>query len=219
MRSLVAFLLLSSLVMGQSDEQFKENAATLLKSLDNLGTGQLPEGFQAAENLAAVKNLRVQAAESQVESLQARFESGLDNINFLLQAQIELALALIDTTEDREEQANHIRAGLHSAILTWQRIKELQKAGVRGGDEAAEAQARQQVLRFYVWWHKHKAGVELGFTLADSRIETEDANSPSIHEPSRQAPVVCGQIVEWNCSQQWRIQCRSGGSNGIINCR
>lgn len=41
-------------------------------------------------------------------------------------------------------------AGRNSALLTWQRIKELQKAGARGGDAAAEAQARSQYYQFDV---------------------------------------------------------------------
>lgn len=39
-------------------------------------------------------------------------------------------------------------AGRNSALLTWQRIKELQKVGARGGDAAAEAQASSQYYLF-----------------------------------------------------------------------
>lgn len=41
-------------------------------------------------------------------------------------------------------------AGRNSSLLTWQRIKELQKVGARGGDAAAEAQARSQYYNFDV---------------------------------------------------------------------
>ncbi|MEM7477544.1 MAG: TolC family protein, partial [Planctomycetota bacterium] len=41
-------------------------------------------------------------------------------------------------------------AGRNSSLLTWQRIKELQKVGARGGDAAAEAQARSQYYTFDV---------------------------------------------------------------------
>ncbi|QDV27665.1 TolC family protein [Aureliella helgolandensis] len=41
-------------------------------------------------------------------------------------------------------------AGRNSSLLTWQRIKELQKVGARGGDAAAEAQARSQYYLFDV---------------------------------------------------------------------
>lgn len=41
-------------------------------------------------------------------------------------------------------------AGRNSSLLTWQRIKELQKVGARGGDAAAEAQSRSQYFNFDV---------------------------------------------------------------------
>lgn len=41
-------------------------------------------------------------------------------------------------------------SGRNNSLLTWQRIKELQKYGARGGDAAAEAQARSQYYTFDV---------------------------------------------------------------------
>jgi outer membrane protein TolC len=41
-------------------------------------------------------------------------------------------------------------SGRNSSLLTWQRIKELQKVGARGGDAAAEAQSRSQYFSFDV---------------------------------------------------------------------
>ncbi len=41
-------------------------------------------------------------------------------------------------------------AGRNSALLTWQRVKELERVGARGGDAAAEAQARSQYYNFDV---------------------------------------------------------------------
>jgi outer membrane protein TolC len=41
-------------------------------------------------------------------------------------------------------------AGRNSSLLTWQRIKELERVGARGGDSAAEAQARSQYYNFEV---------------------------------------------------------------------
>lgn len=41
-------------------------------------------------------------------------------------------------------------AGRNSALLTWQRVKELQRVGARGGDAGAEAQARSQYYQFDV---------------------------------------------------------------------
>lgn len=39
-------------------------------------------------------------------------------------------------------------AGRASSLLTWQRVKELQKVGARGGNAAEEAQARSQYYQF-----------------------------------------------------------------------
>ena len=41
-------------------------------------------------------------------------------------------------------------AGRNSSLLTWQRVKELQRVGARGGDLASEAQARSQYYEFDV---------------------------------------------------------------------
>lgn len=165
MRTTLILLFLANFALAQDSDNFARSSTTLVESAKKVGTGYLPDGFEEAEDLAAIKALRVRAAEDQVNALRARYMSGLDNVNFLLQAQIELALARIDTTTDQAEQLEHIQAGLNAALLTWQTIKELQKAGARGGDAAAEAQARNQVFRFYVWWHKLKAGQKVGTTL------------------------------------------------------
>jgi hypothetical protein len=160
----IALLLLTTSVLGQTEEQFKQNR--LILDFSKLGTGLLPEGLTDARDLAAIKMLRVQAAVDEVQAFQLRYDSGLDNINFLLDAHVKLALAQLDTTNSKEEQLEFIQAGLDAAILTWQRVNELQKVGARGGDYAQEAQARNHVYRFYVWWHKWKAGESIGVTLA-----------------------------------------------------
>ncbi|MEZ6135901.1 MAG: TolC family protein [Pirellulaceae bacterium] len=41
-------------------------------------------------------------------------------------------------------------AGRNTALVTWQRVKELQKAGSKGGEAAADAQARSQYYQFEV---------------------------------------------------------------------
>lgn len=166
MRTLFACLTLTTSLFGQAPEEFKTNAEPILKSLEAVGTTLLPDGIKEATDLASIKALRVKAAEDQVTALEQRYNSGLDNINYLLNAQIELALARVDTTDNKEEQLVHIQTGLTAALQTWQRVKELQKIGARGGDHASEAKTRNQVLRFYVWWHKWKAGQDVGFTLA-----------------------------------------------------
>ncbi len=73
----------------------------------------------------------------------ADFEAGIiDFINDIEAAYWDLYFAY----HNLESQV----AGRNSALLTWQRTKELQKAGARGGDAAAEAQARSQYYQFDV---------------------------------------------------------------------
>ncbi len=167
MKTVSIFLLLCNFAVCQEQGQFTDDAKALLGSLKQLGTGQLPPGIVEAKDLASIKALRVEAAEEQVEGLRARYEGGLDNINFLLRAQIELTLARMDTTDDRAKQLEHIQDGLNSAVLVWQRVTELQKAGASGGDFASSAEAKQHVFKFYVLWHKWKAGQGIGHTMTD----------------------------------------------------
>lgn len=71
----------------------------------------------------------------------ADFEAGI--INFI--NDVETAYwELFYSYHNLEAQV----AGRNSSLLTWQRIKELQKVGARGGDAAAEAQSRSQYYTF-----------------------------------------------------------------------
>jgi outer membrane protein TolC len=73
----------------------------------------------------------------------ADFEAGVINyINDVESAYWELFFAY--------HNLESLAAGRNSALLTWQRVKELEKAGARGGDAAAEAQARSQYFSFEV---------------------------------------------------------------------
>ncbi len=80
-------------------------------------------------------------------------------------------------------------AGRNSSLLTWQRIKELQKVGARGGDAAAEAQARSQYYNFDVQvkeasdrrtWHLHfRAAVALPARDARYRWASYQTGDPA----------------------------------------
>jgi len=92
-----------------------------------------------------------------VEVLRIRHELGLVNFGFLLTAQIELAIAKVDSTTVKQERLDHIETAVISALKAWQRINELQKVGARGGDVDAEVQARAAVFKFRVMWLAEKA--------------------------------------------------------------
>lgn len=148
MRILAAILLLTTTAFGQ-------------EGLDPaVGAGALPEGIAGVTDIKKVQISRIEALKDTVQELQARYDQGLDSIDFLLESQIELAVAQLDTTDDRQERLGYIQAAFNSALLHWQRVKELQKIGVRGGDAAAAAQAKALVFRFRVMWLKEKANAE-----------------------------------------------------------
>ncbi len=126
--------------------------------LESVGTGLLPPGLDRDTELHAIKQSRIDALQNEVQALQARYESGLDNMGYLFAAHEELTFARLDATNVKQERLDSIQDALRAALLTWQRAKELQKAGVRGGDAATEIQARAAVFRYRVMWLKEKAG-------------------------------------------------------------
>lgn len=60
-------------------------------------------------------------------------------------------------------------AGRNSALLTWQRVKELEKVGARGGDAATEAQSRSQYYTFDVQVKEALTGAN-GLYAAEQRL-------------------------------------------------
>ncbi len=148
MKTLAAILLLTVTAFGQD-------------GLDTaIGTALFPEGIVGVTDIKKVQLSRIEALKSNVQALQSRYESGLDNIDFLLKSHAELAVAQLDIANNKLERLDYIQAAFNSALLTWQRVKELQKVGMRGGDHAAETQARAAVFRFRVMWLKEKASSE-----------------------------------------------------------
>lgn len=125
-----------------------------------IGTGVFPEGIAGVDDIKKVQLARVEVLQSMVQAVQGRYENGLDNLSFLLESQLQLAVVQLETADDKQERLDHLRVAFNSALLTWQRVKELQKAGMRGGDAAAEAQARAEVLKFRTSWLKEKANVD-----------------------------------------------------------
>ena len=92
-------------------------------------------------------------------------------------------------------------AGRNSSLLTWQRLKELQKVGARGGDAAAEAQSRSQYYNFDVLVKDALGGVQ-GLYASEQRLRylmgipaTDGALLKPISEPME------GEVIlDWNSS-------------------
>lgn len=92
-------------------------------------------------------------------------------------------------------------AGRNSSLLTWQRLKELQKVGARGGDAAAEAQSRSQYYNFDVQVKDALAGPQ-GLYASEQSLRylmglpaTDGALLKPISQPME------GEVVlDWNSS-------------------
>ena len=123
----------------------------------NLGTGQLPKGLAGVTNVKELRVLRIEALKDAMEATRLRYEHGLDNIDFLLELQMELVSAQLETTDDKQERLDYIREAFNAALRTWQRCVVLREAEAFGGDTASETKARAAVFRFRVMWLKEKA--------------------------------------------------------------
>ncbi len=125
-----------------------------------IGTGVFPDGIAGVTDLKKAQLARVEALQSSAQEWQAMYVSGLVTLEVSLVSQMELALAQLDTTDDNQKRLDYLQAGFNSALLVWQRVKELQSAGVRGGDAASLAQATALVFKLRVMWLKEKAKAE-----------------------------------------------------------
>ena len=90
-------------------------------------------------------------------------------------------------------------AGRNSSLLTWQRLKELQKVGARGGDAAAEAQSRSQYYNFDVLVKDALGGTQ-GLYAAEQRLRYLmgiPATDGTLLKPVAQ-PMEGEVILDWN---------------------
>jgi outer membrane protein TolC len=124
----------------------------------------------------------------------ADFEAGVINyINDVESAYWELYFAY--------HNLESLVAGRNSALLTWQRVKELEKVGARGGDAAAEAQARSQYYNFEVQVKEALTGTR-GLYAAEQSLRYllgMPANDGNLLKPVSQP--MEGQVVyDWQSS-------------------
>jgi outer membrane protein TolC len=90
-------------------------------------------------------------------------------------------------------------AGRNSGLLTWQRLKELQKVGARGGDAAAEAQSRSQYYNFDVLVKDALGGTQ-GLYASEQRLRYLmgiPATDGTLLKPVSQ-PMEGEVILDWN---------------------
>lgn len=92
-------------------------------------------------------------------------------------------------------------AGRNSSLLTWQRLKELQKVGARGGDAAAEAQSRSQYYNFDVLVKEALGGTQ-GLYASEQRLRYLmgiPATDGSLLKPVSQ-PMEGEVLLDWSSS-------------------
>lgn len=92
-------------------------------------------------------------------------------------------------------------AGRNSALLTWQRINALLKAGARGGDAASEAQARSQYYLFDAQTKEALAGAN-GLYAAEQRLRYLTglpASDGTLLKPIS-SPMQGEVLIDWNSS-------------------
>ncbi len=91
------------------------------------------------------KELCLKAGLEVVDAFQARYEQGLDNVEFLLKAQERVALSATELLEG-DELISALRYARELTRFTLLRNLELQKVGMRGGDAASVVSAKYAML-------------------------------------------------------------------------
>jgi outer membrane protein TolC len=124
----------------------------------------------------------------------ADFEIGITNyVNEVESAYWELYFAY--------HNLEALVAGRNSALLTWQRVKELERVGARGGDAAAEAQARSQYYNFDVQVKEALTGIR-GLYAAEQNLRYLmglPANDGTLLKPVSQ-PMEGEVVYDWQSS-------------------
>ena len=133
----------------------KQTSNGLETTLANVGNGLLPPGLEGETNLNVIKQRRIESLVVAFRVLEVRSHHGLGDTNFLLAAQIELAIAMLESTTVKRERLDHIESALSSALKAWQRAEARQKNGQ--SDETPECQTRAVVFKFREMWLAEKA--------------------------------------------------------------
>ncbi len=147
MRTLLMIVLLSSMAFGQG--------LPAEDPITQIGNKKIPEGLLEVD-IKKVQQKRIEAAQRAVDVLQAKYQQGLVHLSVVMEAQVDLLNAKLDTAESKEERLKHLFDLQASALLTWQRADHLQKVGVRGGEPDQVELAAAQLFRFRVMWLKEK---------------------------------------------------------------
>ena len=157
----------------------KQTSNGLETTLANVGNGLLPQGLEGETDINVIKQRRIESLVVAVTVLEVRSHSGLGDTNFLLAAQIELAIAMLESTTVKRERLDHIESALSSALKAWQTAEARQKNGQ--SDETPECQTRAVVFKFRAMW------------LAEKAADPQSLSVVSSHEP--QYPKVATSLL------------------------
>ncbi|MBX3420377.1 MAG: TolC family protein [Pirellulaceae bacterium] len=100
-------------------------------------------------------------------------------------------------------------AGRNSALLTWQRVKELERVGARGGDAASEAQARSQYYGFDVQVREALTGPRGLYAIEQNLryLLGLSATDGTLLKPVSQ-PMEGSVVYDWQTSLRDALTCR-----------
>ena len=114
--------------------------------LANVGNGVLPPGLDGETDINVIKRRRIESLFGAVRVLDESSHHGLGNTNFQPEAQMELAVAMLESTTVKKERLDHIESALSSALKAWQTADARLKVGQTG--PALECQKRATVFKF-----------------------------------------------------------------------
>ena len=125
----------------------------------------LPEGMAGGADIETVQLLRIEALKELLQIFEDQISSGTHAVGQLLdlyhETQVDLALAQLETTDDKQERLDHIQTAVDSAIQIWKFAKDRSRIGIEGSGPEAEARARAQVYELRAMWLKEKATHEI----------------------------------------------------------
>lgn len=126
----------------------------------DLGTKDYPPGLLNETDERVIQSKRIEALTVALEALSQRYQTGLIGIEPVLQTQLELIEAQLESTPVKQERMLHLEGALRSALILWQRAKQAKDLGMQGGDAASEAKARAAVYRYRRMWLMEKKGAQ-----------------------------------------------------------
>ena len=152
MRILAAILLLTATAFGQ-------------EGLDTaIGKGSLPDGIAGVTDIKKVQLLRVEALKNSMQILNDQVQTGRVSLGQLSElyseSHMELALARLDASDDKQERLDIIQEALNGAIRFWRIANDRRSVAAEGSGTLSETRAKADVYKLRVMWLKEKARSE-----------------------------------------------------------